>query len=170
MGRHHRERWTQPPGPACRALPRRDVVIVRTLCRSLRQTGVRFTDTYLSDTLAANPDPVRLTVELFHLRLDPTRARDEQEEAALVAELARAVDAVASLDADRILRALWSLVAAVVRTNVYLGAPYVAVKFDPGTLDFLPRPRPQHCGHGTSRRRTRRRIRSWRRRTRQPPR
>jgi glutamate dehydrogenase len=122
----------------------RDVVIVRGLCQYLRQAGVRFTDAYLADTLAANPDAVRLTVALFHQRLDPSRARDDAAEAALAADLGRAVDAVVSLDADRILRALWHLVGAVVRTNAYRGEPYLAVKLDPAALDFLPRPRPQH--------------------------
>ena len=41
-------------------LAARDVVIVRALCQYLRQAGVRFTDAYLADTLAANPDAVRL--------------------------------------------------------------------------------------------------------------
>ena len=30
------------------------------------------------------------------------------------------------------------------RTNAYRGEPYLAVKFDPTALDFLPRPRPHH--------------------------
>src|SRR5262249_23917269 len=59
-------------------------------------------------------------------------------------ELARAVDAVASLDADRILRALWHLVEATVRTNAALGEAHLACKFDPTALDFLPRPTPRH--------------------------
>ncbi len=49
-----------------------------------------------------------------------------------------------SLDADRILRALWQVVGATVRTNAYRGEPHLACKFDPTLLDFLPRPKPQH--------------------------
>ena len=55
-------------------LSARDVVIVRALCQYLRQAGVRFTDAYLADTLAANPEPVRLIVAWFHQRLDPDAA------------------------------------------------------------------------------------------------
>ncbi len=122
----------------------RDVVIVRALCQYLRQAGVRFTDAYLADTLAANPDAVGLVVALFHQRLDPARPRRDAVEAALVADLGRMIDAVASLDADRILRALGLVVAAAVRTNAYRGEPYLAVKFDPTALAFLPQPRPYH--------------------------
>jgi glutamate dehydrogenase len=122
----------------------RDVVVVRALCQYLRQAGVRFTDAYLADTLATNAPVVRLLVERFHARLDPARARDVDAEAELDAALGAAIDAVASLDADRILRALWQLVRATVRTNAHLGQAHLACKFDPEALDFLPRPRPHH--------------------------
>jgi glutamate dehydrogenase len=122
----------------------REVVIVRALCQYLRQAGVRFTDAYLADTLHDNAEVVRLVVERFHARLDPARARDDALEARLDADLGRAIDAVASLDADRILRALWLLVRATVRTNAYRGEAHVACKFDPTLLDFLPKPHPHH--------------------------
>ncbi len=125
-------------------LEARDVVIVRALCQYLRQAGVRFTDAYLADTLAGNVDAVRLLVTLFHQRLDPARPRDAGTEARLDEELGRTIDAVASLDADRILRALWQLVRATVRTNAHLGEAHVACKFDPEALDFLPKPTPHH--------------------------
>jgi glutamate dehydrogenase len=122
----------------------RDVVIVRGLCQYLRQAGVRFTDAYLADTLAGNPEAVRLVVALFHQRLDPDRPRDAAAEARLAAKLGSAIDAVATLDADRILRALWQLVAATVRTNAYRGEAHLAYKFDSTALDFLPPPTPHH--------------------------
>jgi glutamate dehydrogenase len=122
----------------------RDVVIVRALCQYLRQAGVRFTDTYLADTLHENAAVVRLLVARFHARLDPARARDDALEAVLDDELGRAIDAVVSLDADRILRGLWMVVKATVRTNAYLGEAHLACKFDPTALDFLPKPHPQH--------------------------
>jgi glutamate dehydrogenase len=122
----------------------RDVVIVRALCQYLRQAGVRFTDAYLADTLHDNADAVRLLVARFHARLDPARVRDDALETSLDDELERVIDAVVSLDADRILRALWQVVRATVRTNAYRGEAHLACKLDPTGLDFLPRPRPQH--------------------------
>jgi glutamate dehydrogenase len=122
----------------------REVVIVRALCQYLRQAGVRFTDAYLADTLRDNTDLVRLLVARFHAGLDPARTRDEALEASLDEELGRAVDAVVSLDADRILRALWQVVRATVRTNAYRGEAHLACKLDPAALDFLPRPHPHH--------------------------
>ena len=55
VGGHDRERRAEPAGAPGRPL-RRDVVIVRALCQYLHQAGVRFTDAYLADTLAANPE------------------------------------------------------------------------------------------------------------------
>jgi glutamate dehydrogenase len=131
-------------------LDARDIVIVRALCKYLRQAGVRFTEAYLADTLTGNPDATKLVVELFHARFDPDRPRDAVVVEQISAELGDAIDAVAGLDADRILRALMHVVLATVRTNAYQAAagggpkPYVAIKLDPTELEFLPAPRPRH--------------------------
>jgi glutamate dehydrogenase len=126
------------------ALDRRDIVLVRAWCKYLRQGGVRFTETYIVDTIVANPGAARLLVELFHARLDPARsARDPN---VVAAELADAIDAVTSLDEDRILRALVAVVQATVRTNAFVepARAWLAMKLDPSTLAFLPAPRPAH--------------------------
>jgi glutamate dehydrogenase len=131
-------------------LTARDIVLVRALCRYLRQAGVRFTEAYLADTLAANPLATELVVDLFHTRLDPDRSRDEEAVSRITTELTVTIDAVVGLDADRILRALMHAVLAIVRTNAYqrrhdgTTKPYVAFKLDPMQLDFLPAPRPAH--------------------------
>ena len=101
-------RTTGSIGWCCSAgLEARDVVIVRALCQYLRQAGVRFTDAYLADTLAREPRRGAAgSSPCSTQRLDPARPRDDAAEATLDADLERVVDAVASLDADRILRAL----------------------------------------------------------------
>jgi len=55
-----------------------------------------------------------------------------------------AMQAVSSLTHDRWFRALESMVLATLRSNAYsrdLAAP-LAIKIDPGSLDFIPRPKP----------------------------
>jgi glutamate dehydrogenase len=141
-------------------LTARDIVILRALCKYLRQAGLRFTDAYLADTLTGNRAATRLVVELFHARLDPDRVRDDANVERVVGDLTAAIEAVTSLDADRILRSLMHVVLATVRTNAYQRAAragsagdgnaptvtkaYVAVKLDPASLDFLPAPLPRH--------------------------
>jgi glutamate dehydrogenase len=137
----------------------RDVVIVRTYAKYLRQAGLRFTDAYLADVLSGNPDAVRHLVALFHARFDPASraaaADPSAGEAEIEAQLGAAIDAVVSLDEDRILRAFATALRATVRTNAYQPAsqrsggdgrvkPYVAVKLDAARIDILPAPRPAH--------------------------
>ena len=89
-------------------------------------------------------------VRLFEIRFDPVGAAAEREPAASgeVQAVERALDRVASLDEDRILRSFLSLVLNSVRTNYFQrlpsGAPkpYLAVKLASSEIELLPRPRP----------------------------
>ena len=128
----------------------RRVVILRTLVRYLRQVGT-FSLDYLEEALVVNPQLARLVVHLFETRFDPEgddADRQERTEAVLE-ELTLALDDVASLDQDRILRALMDVVMATLRTNFYQlrqdGAhkARVALKLQPRSLDLLPEPRPE---------------------------
>ena len=136
----------------------RDVVIVRALCQYLRQAGVRFTDAYLADTLHDNAEVGAADRGAVPRPPRPgAAARSTPLEASIADELARAIDAVVSLDADRILRALGQLVRATVRTNAYRGeaAPRVQVRSDRrstscrrrtrSTRSGSPRPRSRAC-------------------------
>ena len=79
--------------------------MLRAIAKYLRQAGSTFSQTYMEDALAAHPTIARRLVELFRLRLDPTRFEDTDAKArALERELETAIDEVASLDEDRILR------------------------------------------------------------------
>src|SRR5262249_51832687 len=69
---------------------------------------------------------------------------------ALVEEIGRELDEVASLDEDRILRAYLSLVVATQRTNYFRvdassgeRAPYLVFKLDAARVPDLPAPRPK---------------------------
>ena len=127
----------------------REVVVLRAYCKYLRQAAIPFSQTYMQETLASNPRFARLLVDLFAARFDPwRRARAKSRAAALVARFEKALDKVASLDEDRILRRFLNLVLATVRTNYFqtteAGAPkpYVSFKLDSRKIDRLPLPRP----------------------------
>jgi glutamate dehydrogenase len=128
----------------------REVVILRAYCKYLRQAGVTFSQDYMEQTLAANSGLTRALVELFMARLDPARAGHENKQAVneLIAEINDGLDAVASLDEDRILRHYLSAIEATLRTNYFQPAadgglkPYLSFKLDSQALDELPLPRP----------------------------
>ncbi|HWF72432.1 MAG TPA: NAD-glutamate dehydrogenase [Solirubrobacteraceae bacterium] len=130
----------------------RQITVLRTVDKYLRQAGITFSDQYIERTLLAHPAIARLLVELFEARFDPERRLDpERHEGAelLAVAIEQAVDAVESLDEDRILRSFLSVLRAAVRTNYFQagrdGAPksYVSLKLDPSRIPILPRPRPQ---------------------------
>jgi glutamate dehydrogenase len=121
----------------------REVTVIRAIARYLRQAAVAFSDAYMERTLIGNPDITRLLVSLFEARFHP-ETHDAQRAAALADEAEAQIDAVPSLDEDRILRSFLSVLRAILRTNFYCsGSSSLAFKLDSGALDLLPEPRPR---------------------------
>ncbi|GAA4426457.1 NAD-glutamate dehydrogenase [Georgenia halophila] len=149
----------------------RQVVILRAVAAYLRQTGSIFSREYVENTMRENPQLARLLVQLFETRFDPhgplgAHAGEEREAAEqdIVERITSGLEDVASLDQDRIIRALLAVIRATVRTSYYLPPgpidepraeasavsgtgeqpyrPTVALKFDPSRLPMLPEPRP----------------------------
>jgi glutamate dehydrogenase len=131
----------------------REITVLRAYCRYLLQTGVPFSQAYIEQALAANPAVAAALVRLFEAQFDPARPRARTGGDAAVEPLVESIrsglDAVASLDEDRILRAYLRLVQASLRTNFYCrdaaGAPlpYLSFKLDPSAIPDLPLPRPK---------------------------
>ncbi|WP_407318673.1 NAD-glutamate dehydrogenase [Isoptericola halotolerans] len=127
----------------------RDVVILRAVGRYLRQAGSAFSMEYIDEALIAHPDKAADLVRLFALRFDPDLAdgRDEAVRRATDA-FVDALDDVASLDHDRILRSFVGVVDATLRTNYYTrdaaGSPktWVSMKLDCARVPDLPLPHP----------------------------
>ena len=123
----------------------REVAVLRAYSHYLRQAGTPFSQDYIASALVAHPDISRALVTLFHDRFDPKHAAGaEAIHEQQVADLTTALDAVTSLDYDRILRALLRLVLATLRTNAFNdtpGAP-MAFKLDPTVVPELPKPLP----------------------------
>jgi glutamate dehydrogenase len=127
----------------------RDVTILRAAARYLRQAAIPFSQEYMEQALARNPDIARFLVELFHTLNDPADAEKREARARLTqTRLDKALNDVPSLDDDRIIRRMRNLVANVVRTNFYQRderggpKPVFAMKLDSQKLDELPAPRP----------------------------
>jgi glutamate dehydrogenase len=128
----------------------RDVAMVRTLGRYLRQIGVTFGLNYLALTLARHGAIAEKIVALFYARFDPRRPDEDRgaTEAGLRAEIVGLLNEVTTLEEDRILRRFVNLVEAAVRTNFFQigkdGQPRdtIALKFACGRVEGLPAPRP----------------------------
>ncbi|MFE1326572.1 NAD-glutamate dehydrogenase [Streptomyces sp. NPDC058741] len=127
----------------------RQAMVLRAYAKYLRQAASTFSQDYMEDTLRNNVHTTRLLVSLFEARMSPDRQRAGHEIVdALLEEVDAALDQVASLDEDRILRSFLTVIKATLRTNFFQeadgGLPhdYVSMKFDPQAIPDLPAPRP----------------------------
>src|SRR5215510_9813723 len=130
----------------------RDVTLVRTISRFLRQIRVPYSQGYMWATLTSHPAIASSIVALFHLRFDPrlelSREARKTREAEAFTGIETALAKVESLDEDRILRHFVAAVQAAVRTTFYQldrdGKPkaLIAIKFASRKLDVVPLPRP----------------------------
>jgi glutamate dehydrogenase len=126
----------------------REITVLRAVARYLRQAGTTFSDVYVEQALVAHPQIAHMLVELFKARFEPART-EGKEATELVGEIEQAIDAVDSLDQDRILRNFLAVIQAMLRTNYFqrdaTGGPklYLSFKLDPSQLSMLPLPRPQ---------------------------
>ncbi|MFE7413421.1 NAD-glutamate dehydrogenase [Streptomyces laurentii] len=138
----------------------REAMVLRAYAKYLRQAGSTFSQDYMEDTLRNNVHTTRLLINLFEARMAPERQHAGTELIdGLLEELDGALDQVASLDEDRILRSFLTVIKATLRTNFFQsvsegsdkkgqrtpeGVPhaYVSMKFDPQAIPDLPAPRP----------------------------
>jgi glutamate dehydrogenase len=125
------------------------VAVVRAYAKYLRQVGATFALDYTVATLTNNPTLARGLVELFQVRLDPDGPADRDLVAKhAVHDFEGGLDAVTSLNEDRVLRTLLRIVEATLRTNYFQvgsdgGAkPWLAIKLASGQIPDLPLPRP----------------------------
>jgi glutamate dehydrogenase len=123
----------------------RHAALVRALARCRQQSGLDPSPAIQMTAATGHPDVIRLILDLFEARLKPGAAGDE---AAIFAAIEAALQAVESLDEDRVLRRMALLVRAIQRTNFYqIGAegapkPYISFKVASRELADLPAPKP----------------------------
>ena len=130
----------------------RDVALIRVFGRFLRQIRLPYSQGYMWSTLVKHAPIAVDIVRLFHARFDPRSNLSVAERGACESEIAAAIEAalqsVASLDEDRILRHFLNAVQAALRTNFFQidadGRPkqLIAVKFASRKVDGLPLPKP----------------------------
>ena len=132
----------------------RQVSVLRAVGAYLQQSGWPYSRAYTEEALLAHAEIAASLVRLFETRFDPVRHDGvaDAERAAAEREvtdlLTEQLDAVSSLDHDRILRAFVDVIRATVRTNHYRPSTDptrpLALKLRPRELTLLPEPRPEY--------------------------
>ncbi len=128
----------------------RQISLLRAYAKYLRQTALSFSQEYMEEAVVRHPQVAQLLVELFETRFDPQRPKQAQQKISRLGErIQEALDAVRSLDHDRILRSFLALIQATLRTNYYQAdpagstKPSIALKLEPAHIPDLPEPRPK---------------------------
>src|SRR6188768_644368 len=138
----------------CAGLSAREIVVVRAYCRYLLQTGIPFSQAYMERVLVAQAPIARALVRLFETQFSLRAKAREAATERIRQSILRALDNVASLDEDRILRSYLHVIRATLRTNYYQAAEgattgggtqksWVSFKLDPSAIPDLPLPRPK---------------------------
>jgi glutamate dehydrogenase len=127
------------------------VVLLRSYAKYLRQAGFAYSQSHIESVVNENPSTTRALVALFEALFDPapstSKSRDAQAAAAAVAS---DIDALVSMDTDRVLRAFAELIQATLRTNYFVkqdgsarSKDVLSLKLDAQLIEELPLPRPR---------------------------
>jgi len=121
----------------------RQVEILRAYRKYHHRVSAGFPVEYKNDAFAAHPHLAAGLVELFEARFDPSRARAPAAVDELRDRILADLDAVTSLEQDRILRYHLELIDATVRTNAYRpGRSALSFKFRSALVPEMPKPTP----------------------------
>jgi glutamate dehydrogenase len=119
------------------------VQILRAYRKYHHRVNASFPVEYKNEAFAAHPHVARSLVHLFELRFDPGRPRDLAAVDELRARIRSDLDAIASLEQDRILRNALGVIDATVRTNAFVPTRRaIAFKFRSADVPEMPKPRP----------------------------
>ena len=126
------------------------VAVLRSYAKYLRQAGFPYSQSHIETVINDNPHTARSLVELFEAMFDPSDAPTHRDAQAAAAAVAADIDALVSLDTDRVLRAFASMIQATLRTNYFVTRPesarqqnVLAFKLNSELIDELPLPRPK---------------------------
>lgn len=131
------------------AMDWREVKILRTYVHYTQQLGNPYSRNYISEALTKHPEVSRLLVDIFFARLDPAKEKESEKYArACSLVINDELEAVSSLDEDRILRSILNLIEATLRTNYFQldkndqPKDYLSVKIDSNRVEGMPEPKP----------------------------
>jgi glutamate dehydrogenase len=124
-----------------------EVDVLRGLCRYARQLQIKLPIARTFEILLARPTLGRDLVQLFHARFDPDLAGERNAAVAeAAARVEAAIRALKGYDEDLLVRALFGLITAMIRTNFYRTDRkfhYLSFKFDCSRIDLMGARRPK---------------------------
>ncbi len=127
----------------------RDIMILRTYVRYLRQARSTFSTAFVERCLHHNAIIAGHAVALFKALLDPgPQGKSSARASSIRSAIDRALDKVLSLEEDRALRSIIGMISATLRTNFFQPdaqgnlKTYLSIKLDSHMVADLPDPKP----------------------------
>jgi glutamate dehydrogenase len=129
--------------------PWRDIIILRTYTKYMKQGRAPFSQNYIQEALTKHASISKDLVALFHTAHDPAfKSKRKEKYAEISQSIIEKLKEVDSLNEDMIIRSIKNVIDATLRTNFYQTLengepkPYLSIKLDSKSINFLPRPRP----------------------------
>ncbi|WED44403.1 NAD-glutamate dehydrogenase [Legionella cardiaca] len=127
----------------------RQVAVLRTYAKYFKQIGFTFSQEYIESALNNNAHIAKKLVELFDARFNPRANGNRDEDCNRIAEeIFTALDDVANLDEDKIIRQYVQTIRSTLRTNYYQTdskgnhKSYISIKLNSKEIPGVPKPYP----------------------------
>ncbi len=129
------------------SLSAREVTMLRAYSRYLQQLNFPYSQRLIANALTTHAGLTRQLVALFDARFNPTTKQRDAAMNRLVTALEMGLEAVTNLGEDRIIRRIYALIMASLRTNFYqqengAAKPYLSIKFRSSLVPEMPLPVP----------------------------
>ncbi|WP_422134372.1 NAD-glutamate dehydrogenase [Endozoicomonas sp. ALD040] len=130
----------------------RQVAMLRSYSRYIKQIRMGFSQTYIAETLCNNIEITRMLVALFETRFNPELSLSNSQRLGRQQQIQQGIletlDQVTVLTEDQIVRRFQSVIMATLRTNFYQldsdgnTKSYISYKLSPREIPDIPKPTP----------------------------
>ncbi|ABD44603.1 glutamate/Leucine/Phenylalanine/Valine dehydrogenase family protein [Ehrlichia chaffeensis str. Heartland] len=119
----------------------KEVMLIRALSRYLKQVSFNYSQIYTQKVAIKYPKVLFNFIKLFEARFNPEMAND-QESHAIENKINELLLEVTDVVHDHILRSIYALILAILRTNYYKDKDYLSIKLDSSKVPNIPLPCP----------------------------
>ncbi len=120
----------------------REVALIKSIQVYYCQILAAFSQRFVTDALLAYPNIAGLLHDFFVTKFQPEVENRKKKIEELEGQFQDALVAVSSLAQDQVLRGLWNVVEAFIRTNYFLDKSYISHKVLCSEIKEMPKPRP----------------------------
>ena len=127
----------------CAALDVRQANLFRAIYAYLKQINFSYSQNFITNTLTSHIELSRALFALFEAKFDISNKEHVSTQEPIKKGITELLEAVSSLDEDRVISGYLEVIEAMVRTNYYQdNEDYLCFKIQSKKISFLPKPAP----------------------------